>query len=116
MATLGIAACASTYQPIVDTRGVDPYRYQQDLADCRSYADQVNPAQDAGVGALLGAAGGAALGAASGAVFGSPATGAAAGAAVGGIGGGGYGGLSAAERQKKVINNCLRERGYKVLD
>lgn len=115
LGALTVAACASTYQPIVDMRGVDQFRYQQDLAECRQYAEQVNPVQDAGLDALLGAAGGAALGAATGAIVGSPAYGAATGAAVGGIGGAGYGGISGAEKQKSVINNCLRGRGYKVL-
>jgi outer membrane lipoprotein SlyB len=115
LATLAVAACASTYQPVIDLQGVDNYKYQQDLAACRQYAEQVNPVQDAGLDALIGAAGGAALGAATGAALGSPAYGAAAGAAAGGIGGAGYGGISGAERQKGIINKCLAGRGYKVL-
>lgn len=111
-----ISACAATYQPVVDMKGVDHFKYQQDLSECRSYADRINPLEDLGVGTLLGAAGGAALGAATGAAIGSPATGAAMGAAAGGIGGASYGGLSAAERQKTIIKNCLKQRGYKVLD
>lgn len=110
-----VAACASTYQPVVDMKGVDYYKYQQDLSECRGYAEKVNPLEDAGIGTLLGAAGGAALGAATGAAVGSPATGAAFGAAAGGLGGAGYGGLTGADRQKTIINNCLKERGYKVL-
>jgi len=112
---LMVTACASTYQPVVDMQGVDHYKYQRDLAECRGYAEKVSPFEDAGIGTLLGAAGGAALGAATGAAVGSPASGAALGAAAGGIGGAGYGGLSAAERQKAIINNCLKGRGYKVL-
>ncbi len=116
LALCGLAVgCAHAYQPVVDMKGVDPYRYEQDLAECRRYAEQVSPLQDAGLSALIGAAGGAALGAASGAAFGSPATGAAAGAALGGVGGAGYGGLSGADRQKSIINNCLHGRGYRVL-
>jgi outer membrane lipoprotein SlyB len=114
-AVLLVAACASTYQPVVDMKGVDYYGYQRDLSECRGYAEQVNPIEDAGVGTLLGAAGGAALGAATGAALGSPASGAALGAAAGGIGGGSYGGITGADRQKTIINNCLKERGYKVL-
>jgi outer membrane lipoprotein SlyB len=110
-----LAGCAHTYQPVVDTQGVDQYKYQQDLAQCRSYAEQVNPWENAGIDTLIGAAGGAALGAATGAAVGAPAAGAAVGAAAGGIGGAGYGGISSANRQQIIINNCLRERGYRVL-
>jgi len=115
LTTLALVACAHNYQPVVDMQGVDQYKYQQDLAACRQYADQVNPVEDAGIDALIGAAGGAALGAATGAIVGSPAYGAAAGAAAGGIGGAGYGGVKGAERQKAIINKCLIGRGYKVL-
>ncbi|MDD5586419.1 MAG: glycine zipper domain-containing protein [Alphaproteobacteria bacterium] len=115
LAAMFVAACASTYQPVVDMQGVDTYKYQQDLSACRQYAEQVNPWESAGIDTLIGAAGGAALGAATGAVVGSPAMGAATGAAVGGIGGGAYGGLSGADRQKAIISNCLKGRGYKVL-
>lgn len=114
---LSLAACATpqTYQPIVDTKGVDPYRYNQDLAECRQFGEQVDPATDTAKSALVGGAIGAALGAATGAVLGSPGTGAAAGAAIGGIGGGAGRGLSSVERQKQIIDRCLRGRGYNVL-
>ncbi len=115
MVTTLLAGCAHSYQPVVDMKGVNQQKYQQDLAECRQYADQINPVQDAGLDALIGAAGGAALGAATGAAFGSPAYGAAAGAAAGGIGGAAYGGVGGAEKQKSIINRCLQGRGYKVL-
>src|SRR5690606_39285529 len=41
---LALAACARSYEPIVDMKGVDQARYQQDLAECRAYAEQVSPA------------------------------------------------------------------------
>ena len=44
MATL--AGCAQSYQPVVDTRGQDTGRYQQDLYECRQYAEQTSPVQD----------------------------------------------------------------------
>jgi outer membrane lipoprotein SlyB len=112
----GVAACASSYQPIVDMKGVDAERYQADLDECREYAEQVSPAGSAATGAGLGGLAGAGIGAAIGAVRGSPGTGAAVGAAGGGSAGLFGGGARGVEKQKRVIRNCLRGRGYRVLD
>jgi outer membrane lipoprotein SlyB len=108
------AGCAS--DPIVDMKGVDQERYRQDLAECRDYADQVDVARSAGGGALLGAAGGAAVGAVIGAITGSPGTGAAVGAGGGGTSGLFAGGAGGQRKKERVVRNCLRERGYPVLD
>jgi len=114
---VGLAACAQSYQPIVDQRGVDPTRYSRDLAECRQYAEQVNPAGEAVAGAVLGAALGAALGAITGSFDSglSTGTGAAAGAAYGGTLGVASAGANGIEGQIDVIRNCLRGRGYNVL-
>jgi outer membrane lipoprotein SlyB len=114
IAALITGGCASS--PIVDTKGVDQAQYQQDLAECRQYADQVDVAGGAGGGALLGGAAGAAVGAAVGAVTGRPGTGAALGAAGGGTSGLFGGGARAYSKQERVVRNCLRGRGYRVLD
>jgi outer membrane lipoprotein SlyB len=116
MATL--AGCAQTYQPVVDTKGHDSARYQQDLYECRQYAEQVSPAGQAAVGGLGGAAGGAALGAITGALVGgvSAGEGAAFGAATGGAVGVGAGAYRGIDEQQRVIDNCLRGRGYNVLN
>jgi hypothetical protein len=113
-----LAGCAQSYQPVVDTKGVDSARYQQDLYECRQYAEQKSPAGDAAIGALGGAAGGAALGAITGAILpgASAGTGAALGAATGGtvgVAGGAYKGVN---DQQRIIDNCLRGRGYSVLN
>ncbi|HEX7007511.1 MAG TPA: glycine zipper family protein [Alphaproteobacteria bacterium] len=112
---LALAACARSYEPIVDMKGVDQARYQQDLAECRAYAEQVSPAGEAAAGGLLGAGVGAALGAIVGAFGGGAGSGAALGAGVGGVGGAASGGLRGASGQKQVIKNCLSRRGYAVL-
>ena len=40
---LVMAACATeTYQPVVDLKGADGGKYQQDLAECRRLASQVD--------------------------------------------------------------------------
>ena len=33
--------CAANPDPIVDTRGVDMIKYEQDLADCKTFKEQV---------------------------------------------------------------------------
>jgi hypothetical protein len=118
LGALALTGCAQSYQPVVDTKGVDSARYQQDLYDCRQYAEQVSPAGNAAIGGLGGAAGGAALGAITGAILPgvSAGNGAALGAATGGavgVAGGAYKGVN---DQKTIINNCLRGRGYSVLN
>jgi hypothetical protein len=112
---LAVAACARNYEPIIDSRGVAPAHYQADLADCRAYAEQVSPVEEAGTGALFGGAVGAALGAIAGAIGGDAGSGAALGAAVGGAGGGISGGAQGIEGQRQVIRNCMSGRGYTVL-
>jgi hypothetical protein len=110
------AGCAQSYQPVVDTKGVDNSKYNQDLAECRQYAEQVNPYERAAMGTAIGALGGAAMGAVTGAVVGNPGAGAAIGAGAGGLTGAAVGGGTGAEQQKKIIDNCLKNRGYAVLN
>lgn len=112
---LTLAGCASTYTPVVDPQQTDMTRYQKDLAECRTLAEQIPAAENAATDAVIGGGVGAALGAALGAISGNPATGAATGAAIGGFGGGGAGALNSMDRQKKIINNCLTGRGYRIL-
>ncbi|HEY0975338.1 MAG TPA: glycine zipper family protein [Solimonas sp.] len=105
-----LAACASS-GPIVDTQNTDMVRYEQDLSQCEAYAAQVNTGQQAGKSAL----GGAAVGAVLGAIVGNSKT-VARGAGVGGVVGG-VKGASQGEREKDtVVKNCLRGRGYRVLN
>lgn len=111
-----VIATACTSDPIIDTKGVDPARYQADLAECRDYADQVSVPANAAGGGLFGGAAGAAIGAAIGAVTGNPGTGAAVGAAGGGTSGAIGGTGRGVSKQDRVVRNCLRGRGYSVLD
>lgn len=109
-----VAGCATTDsidKPIVDMAGVNRQQYKIDLRDCSQYAEQVNTGAKAGAGAV----GGAVVGGALGAVFGGgnrAAEGAAAGAVVGGARGVGKG----VQERSSVIKNCLRNRGYSVLN
>jgi hypothetical protein len=110
-----LCACAQTYDPIIDAKNVDPAKYQQDLAECRQYAEQVSPVDEAIFAAFAGAALGAALGAATGAIAGNAGQGAAIGAAAGGITGVAGGALHGGQAQQDVIRQCLQGRGYSLL-
>ena len=114
IATLLLAGCSS--DPIVDMKGVDEARYEADLAECREYANQVGVGGNAAGGAVAGGAAGAAVGAAVGAVTGNPGRGAAVGAAGGGTSGAVGGTARGAAKKERVVRNCLRGRGYRVLD
>lgn len=113
-----LSGCTATSQPIVDTKGVDPNQYAKDNAECQNYADQANVAGDAAIGAVGGAAGGAALGAITGALVPgvSAGGGAAMGAATGGLLGLGGGAYSGVEQKREIYRNCMRNRGYSVLN
>lgn len=97
--------------PIIDPQGVDMTRYEADLSECRAIADQV----PVGERAVVGAATGAVIGGAVGAVVGNRNT-ATRGAGVGAIGGGVRGASSGMSERDRVVHNCLRGRGYRVLN
>ena len=81
---------------VVDKQGIDEAQYQQDLTDCR-------------------AAGGAVMSGILGAIFGNSGT---AGRMAGGgavIGAAGKAG-DAEQEKSKVVKNCMRGRGYRVLN
>ncbi|HEY1077533.1 MAG TPA: glycine zipper family protein [Fontimonas sp.] len=108
--TLALGGCASD-GPIIDTQNTDMVRYEQDLAQCRAYGDQVATGKQAGAGAV----GGAAVGAVLGAIVGNSST-VARGAGVGGVLGGVRGASKGASEKDVVVKNCLRGRGYRVLN
>ncbi len=108
--TLVMTGCASQ-KVIIDKNGVDMSQYQRDLNACQVYAEEV----ESGKRVAGGAVGGALVGAAIGAIIGDSKT-AARGAGVGGVSGAARGGGSAAQEKSRVVKNCLRGRGYKVLN
>lgn len=107
---LSLAACASK-KPIIDTKGIDMSVYKQDLAECQVYAEDVDKSGKVAGGAVAGAVVGGAIGA----VF-NGSRGAGRGAGVGAIGGAAKGAGSAEREQAQVVKNCLRGRGYRVLN
>lgn len=104
------AGCASNGSGIIiDKKGTDMSRYEQDLAECQEYAKQVE-SQTAG-----SAAGGAVVGGVVGAIFGGG-EGALKGAGAGAVVGVARGESATGQEKKTVVKNCLRNRGYKVLN
>ena len=114
---LSLSGCKTTDEinaPIVDMPN-PTYQQRQDYADdlneCSQYADEVQTSKKVGMGAATGAAVGGAVGA----IFGGG-KGAAQGAGSGAVVGGAQGGFQGAEERSRVIKNCLRGRGYRVLN
>jgi outer membrane lipoprotein SlyB len=85
-----VSGCASQ-KIIIDKEGVDMSKYRQDLETRREYAEEV----ESGSELAQGAVGGAVIGGAVGAIL---------------------GGSSASAEKSQVIKNCLRGRGYRVLN
>lgn len=99
---------------VIDTYGVNMRQYQLDLADCRGISMAAR--NDAGRRGVTRAAGGALLGGALGAIIGDTSSAAAAGAGAGALLGGVGGVTSANVEATQVTKNCLRGRGYRVLN
>lgn len=108
-----LAGCASQAgrDVIIDRQGVDLAQYERDRAECTRYAEEVR----AGERVLANSAGGAAVGGAIGAIS-NGSDGAARGAAAGAVVGGAHGGKDVWREQQRVVKNCLRGRGYRVLN
>ncbi len=87
MIVAGLTACTTTDDIIVDRKGVDPAKYQQDLAECQGYSSEVKTGEKAARGAGAGAVSGAASGVSEG-----------------------------SREEVQVVKQCLRGRGYKVLN
>ena len=102
------SACTTTDEIIIDKQGVDMSRYDQDLAECKSYATEVQTGKKVAKGAASGAVVGGLIGAITGDA------GKAAG--VGAVTGGAKGASEGSEDEVDVVKRCLRGRGYKVLN
>ncbi len=113
---LAFTACSSVEtltgnNPIIDTRGTNLSQYNADLAECQSYADEVQIAAKASSGAVSGAV----VGGIFGAVIGNSDT-AQRGAGVGAVGGTARGVGEGLREREMVIKRCLIGRGYRVLN
>jgi outer membrane lipoprotein SlyB len=114
---LALSGCAQHRQHqaggdiIIDTKHVDMGAYYQDLHECRSYAAQVNVGEKVATRAITGAVVGGAIGAIVG-DSGSAKRAAGAGGVLGAVKGTGQG----YGEKRRVVRNCLRGRGYHVLN
>jgi outer membrane lipoprotein SlyB len=108
---LSLAGCASD-KIVIDKKGVDMAAYDNDLAECRTYAEETDSTAKQ---AATGAAGGALVGAAIGAVLGNGDTAAKLGG-VGAITGSARGAGKSKAEKLHIVKTCLRGRGYKVLN
>lgn len=106
-----LAGCASTaqiYSPVIDPKVGDQSRLHDHLAECRALTDQVGQADTAVAGALFATAIGAMLGARGSTLAGIAGT----GALMTGASAAGYAGMT----QQQIVQRCLTNRGYAVLD
>jgi outer membrane lipoprotein SlyB len=86
------------------------------LANCQATARQARNNEDIAVDTGVGALGGAALGAVGGAIGGNPGLGAGVGALAGAVGGGVYKESETETREQAIVKNCMRNKGFTVLD
>lgn len=103
-------SCASD-RIIIDRKNVDMANYERDLAECKTYAEEINTGKEAAKAGVAGAA----IWGAVGAVVGNSET-AASAAGAGGIAGTAKGATHAEYDKQHVIRRCLRGRGYRVLN
>lgn len=90
--------------------------YPLDEQECQRLAEQSSSVGSQTLqGGAVGALGGAAAGAALGAILGDPGKGAMLGS-VTGIAGAGYGAYNADQQYKNAFRNCMRNRGYNVVN
>lgn len=106
---LTLTGCARHSNVIIDPQGVDMGRYQADLSECKQIAEQVESR------AVKGAVGGAIIGAIAGEIVGGGnRTNVAAG--LGALKGGVVGDAASKRERTRVVKNCLRNRGYSILN
>ncbi|QFU77249.1 glycine zipper family protein [Halioglobus maricola] len=108
---LVLAACTTTDEIIIDRKGVDQAKYEQDLAECRGYSSEVKTGEKAARGAASGAVVGGLIGAAVG-----NSRDAQRGAGAGAVTGAARGVSEGSRDEVQVVKQCLRGRGYRVLN
>lgn len=104
-----LSGCARHAKVIIDPHGVNMGQYNADLAECRQLSEQVEDKAGAGIigGAIVGGIVGEIVG-------GRDST--RVGASLGALKGGLHGGAASRGERTRVVKNCLRSRGYNVLN
>ena len=105
-------------EPVVDPSSISNQdKYYHDNAQCKALAKENkggvgNVAKDTAIGAGVGAGSGALLGA----IGGSVGKGLGIGAIVGGVAGGGMSVYKNHKTYDEIYKNCMRGRGYRILN
>ena len=99
-------------EPIIDRKGVDMSRYYADKAECEVYANEVRRGEKI----VRSAVGGAVVGGAIGAIVSRGSNAAERGAGVGAVSGGVRGAQEGIRKTEQIVKQCLRGRGYNVLN
>jgi uncharacterized protein YcfJ len=117
-----LSACAGRgvggYDPVVDPKSVrDASEYDRDAAECRALASEnTDTARSIAESGVISAAIGGGVGALLGLIFGDTVEGLASGAVIGGVSGGVQGASASGQNYEAIFKNCLRGRGYSVLN
>jgi outer membrane lipoprotein SlyB len=114
-----VAPVANPNYSLVDPKGVDPAKYDQDYRECAALANQTDVGERATSSAAAGAVAGALIGALLGVAIGGNGSyagyGAGMGAASGVSQGAVAGAASGAQEQQLALRRCLIGRGYSVI-
>ncbi|MCK5392278.1 MAG: hypothetical protein KAJ31_07600 [Deltaproteobacteria bacterium] len=115
--TVAVLGC-QTFTPVVDPQSVgNRDSYYRDQAECRAIAKQGAPGwRNTAKSTAIGGGVGAGTGALIGAIAGNTGAGLAAGAVIGGVGGGARGIYQSEKGFEDIYRNCMRGRGYNVLN
>ena len=116
LSIISLTGCAANQpfndEPIIDRKGVDMNQYYADKADCEAYAAEVRTGEKVARGAVAGAVVGGAIGA----IVSRGHNSAERGAGVGAVTGGVKGAQEGIRESERVVKQCLRGRGYRVLN
>jgi uncharacterized protein YcfJ len=112
-----LSSCA-TYNPVVDPQSVrNSDKYYRDKAECEALAKQNSGDwKTVGKDALIGGAVGAGTGSLIGVIAGDTVKGLALGSVIGGVAGGAKGVYESEKDFETIYRNCMRARGYDVLN
>jgi len=112
-----LTSCA-TYSPVVDPQSVrNDDKYYRDRAECRALADaNTSKGKSVARDTVIGGAVGTGTGALIGAIAGSATKGLAYGAVIGGVAGATKGVYESNKNYETIYRNCMRGRGYNVLN
>ena len=113
---VGLSACANNYVPPIDPgtsmHGADNAQFQSDLSYCRQLSKSENVVQKSVIGGGIGSLIGAGLGSV---IADKASRGAWQGAGLGAALGAGVNAWRGNEEQKRIIRNCMSNRGWSTL-